>query len=186
MLLLLLAFSTVACKKNNRLAEAEKIVNEWLGREIKFPSDVRCCVLGKDTTATLCSELFDREFKVLLYVDSTGCSDCRLKLFLWKQMIAESDSLFHDRLSFLFYFQPKESEIPLTFLFDSYQFDYPVFVDMKNEIFKLNRFSQESQYQCFLLDRNDKIVSIGNPAYNEKVWDLYKSIISESKEVSQK
>jgi len=86
-MLLMLIFSAVACKKENRRKEVEKAVNEWLGREIKFPADIQCCVLGKDTTVVLCNELFDREYKVLLYVDSTSCSDCRLKLNQWKQII---------------------------------------------------------------------------------------------------
>jgi hypothetical protein len=176
-MLLVMAFSVVACKKDNRRAEAEKAVNEWIGREIKFPEDVQCCVLGKDTTRALCDELFSREFKVLLYVDSTGCSACRLKLYLWQQIIAESHRLFNDKLSFLFYFQPKE-ENDFAYICMGYQFDYPVFIDINNTINKLNIFSQNAEFQSFLLDKNNRILSIGNPVYNEKVWELYKSIIS--------
>jgi hypothetical protein len=175
--MLLLIFSAFACKKENKRAEAEKAVNEWLGREIKFPSDAQCYMLGKDTISTRCYELLAREFKVLLYVDSTGCSDCRLRLQEWKQLIAESDTLFKGKLGFLFFFQPKSTE-EIAFIFKTNDFSYPVFIDVNNSIDSLNFLSKSAGYQCFLIDKNNRVLAIGNPVQNPKVWELYKKAVN--------
>jgi hypothetical protein len=172
---LLLGFS--ACKKNHKRTEVEKIVTEWMGKAIQFPEDAPCNILGKDTVSDLCSGLFQKEYKILLYVDSAGCSSCRLKLSQWKQLIEESDSLFQDRLGFLLFFQPK-SKKDLVYLFRSDRFDYPVFIDMNKAINQLNHFPDKAEYQCFLLDKSNKVLMIGNPASNPKIWELYKQTIS--------
>jgi hypothetical protein len=112
-----------------------------------------------------------------LYVDSTGCSSCRLKLFQWKQLIEESDSLFQDRLSFLFFFQPKNKK-EIAYLFQRDNFNYPVFIDMNNTINRLNHFPEKMEYQCFLLDKDNKVLMMGNPTLNPKIWDLYKEVIT--------
>lgn len=179
--LLLSFFSVNSCKENKRQAEkAEiaKIVTEWIGKEILLPEDIPCYISGKDTLNILCEELFYKDYKILLYVDSTGCSDCRLKLYEWKQLVEEADSLFQDRVGFLLYFQPKSIR-EIAFLFEQYRFDYPVFIDSKGIINKTNNFPQTKEYQCFLLDNNNKVLIIGNPVLNVRIWELYKSYISE-------
>jgi hypothetical protein len=66
----------------------------------------------------------------------------------------------------------------MTFLFEQFHFNYPVFIDMNNTINRLNHFPQQQSYQCFLLDSNNKVLMIGNPTLNPKIWELYKKIIT--------
>jgi len=61
--------------------------------------------------------------------------------------------------------------------FMQYRFDYPVFIDIKGTINDLNHFPQAAQYQCFLLDKDNKVLMIGNPVMNSKIRELYKSQI---------
>jgi hypothetical protein len=100
-----------------------------------------------------------------------------LKIFEWKQLIEESDTLFHENLSFLLFFQPKNKK-EMNFLFQRDRFDYPVFIDTNNAINRLNHFPEKPEYQCFLLDRDNKVLMIGNPATNPKIWELYKQTVS--------
>jgi hypothetical protein len=174
--ILILLAGFLSCKKDSRTIEIETIVKEWTGKQIQFPEDISCNILGKDTVSGLCSDLFQKEYKILLYVDSSGCSNCRLKLFQWKQLIEEADSLFNGNLSFLLFFQPK-SKKELGYLFRADQFDYPVFIDMNKAINHLNHFPYKPEYQCFLLDKNNKVLMIGNPSLNLKIWELYKQTI---------
>jgi hypothetical protein len=169
-----------ACKDQKKI-EALQIVREWAGKEILIPDNIQCVIMGKDTTPDACRTLMSAEYKVLLYVDSTGCSSCRLKLFLWKSLISEADSLFQGNLSFLLFFQPK-SRKDFNFLFWKEQFSYPVFLDMNNSIDRLNHFSQNPEYQCFLLDKNNKVQMIGNPSLYPHIWKLYKQVISGHKQ----
>ena len=182
---LLILFIICSCKDNKRLEDAAKIVSEWAEKEILFPENVSCYVSGKDTLSELCSEWFQKEYKILLYVDSAGCSSCRLKLMEWKQLMEEADSLFHGKVGFLLYFQPKNvKEMGYLFLRD--QFDYPVFMDTKGAINSMNKFPQAMQYQCFLLDRDNKVMMVGNPVSNMRIWELYKAQIAGGKSAEQK
>ncbi|GHT12840.1 hypothetical protein FACS189426_16840 [Bacteroidia bacterium] len=167
----------VSCKENKKRTEAEQIVAEWMGKEIQFPEDFQCSFAGNDTISTLCADLFQSEYKVLLYVDSSGCSSCKLKLFEWQQVIADADSLFGEKLSFLLFFQPKNKK-EMEFMFKSNKFDYFAFIDMNNRINQLNHFPSEQSYQCFLLDKDNRVLMIGNPMLNPKIWELYKAQIS--------
>jgi hypothetical protein len=177
-ILIIILLGLLSCKGNDKKTEAQKIVIEWMEKEIQFPAEYQCNILGKDTVASPCNELFNAEYKVLLYIDSLGCTGCRLKLFQWKQIIEESDSLFAGKLNFLFFLQPKDKK-ELNFLLKRDKFDYPVFIDTKNSINQLNRFPDQPEYQCFLLDKNNKILMIGNPSLNPKIWELYKQTISD-------
>jgi len=178
---ILIVICLLSCTKNKRRDDAIKIVREWTGREIRFPENVPCYVLGKDTLYELCEDCFHKEYKILLYVDSTGCNDCRLQLSEWKQLKEEIDSLFPGKVGFLLYFQPKNLRY-MGYLYMRDQFDYPIFVDTNDEINRLNQFSQVMEYQCFLLNSDNKVLVIGNPALNMHVWELYKSQIAEEKE----
>jgi len=111
-------------------------------------------------------------------VDSSGCTECRLQLIGWENCITEVDSLFANKVSFLFFFHPKDST-ELEFLLKLNNFDYHVFIDKENEIMRLNNFPSQPEYQCYLLDKDYKVIAIGNPVYNSKIWDLYKQLISE-------
>ena len=182
---LVFAFSIFSCKENKRRSEIEKIVAEWTGKEILFPEGVSCYVAGKDALPEYCNEWFQKEYKILMYVDSAGCSGCRLKLFEWKQLMKEADSLFHGQVGFLLFFQPKSTR-EMAYLFARDQFDYPVFMDISGAINRLNRFPKLMEFQCFLLNGDNQVLMVGNPVLNLKIWELYKTQIAGGRETEQK
>jgi hypothetical protein len=169
-------------KKKDMENTVTKILKEWTGKKIEIPENIQCTVSGKDTVSCLCTELLNKEYKIFLYVDSTGCNDCKLSLSQWKRLMAEADSLFHDKLGFVFFFQPK-SRKEMYYAFVKSDFVYPVFTDMDNRINQMNRFPEQQFFQCFLLNKNNEIMAIGNPALQPKIWELYKTHIDE-KEIS--
>ena len=163
--------------KDIQYENATKIVKEWTGKEIKFPQGLSCTSMGTDTT---CVDLYSDNYKILLYVDSLGCTSCRLKLPELKKIINESDSVFSNPPEFIFFFQPKQKdERELQHILKNNGFRHPVFIDKENEINKLNKFPSKPEYQCFLLDKNNKVVIVGDPSVNRGIWDLYKRTITE-------
>jgi hypothetical protein len=178
--LLIIVASIAVCFsscKNKRKSEAAGIIAEWKDKEIKFPEKIPCFSMGKDTT---CVDLYSDSYKIVLYVDSLGCTSCRLKLSEWKKIMKEADSIFSRKPEFVFFFQPKKKdEKDLQFIFKQNGFRHPVFVDRENEIGKLNRLPSKSEYQCFLLNKNNKVLIVGNPTLNPGIWALFKKIITE-------
>jgi len=173
--LLFAALLLSACnQKNDRHAKAEKIVAEWLGKTIQLPANMRLTISGKDTVMP---KFHSTKYKILFFSDSTGCASCKLNLFEWQKLIAETDSTLTGKLSFIFCFQPRNRD-DLISLLRSERFIQPVFIDKTNEMNNLNHFPENETYQCFLLDSINKVMAVGNPIRNPKVWDLYKQIIT--------
>jgi hypothetical protein len=164
----------VACKsKTISKTDVEIILKEWLGKSVVFP-DIHPIVIRPKTIDTINHIVNnDKKYKILLYTDSTGCTGCKLQLHIWMTYIKELDS----KVDFMFYFYPKADNSIISLLRYEF-FNYPVFIDKNNKLKKLNRLSDNPSFQCFLLDRNNKVLAIGNPANNPQIWELYKKIIT--------
>ena len=75
-----------ACSESREEA-VYRLVKEWTGKEIKFPERSVFTVQGKDTVDFT---FHDADYKVLVYVDSVGCTSCKLQLDRWKKVIKET------------------------------------------------------------------------------------------------
>jgi hypothetical protein len=186
-LIVVVACCLCSCgKKYKQHTTATKVVNEWTGKEILLPANNSCQCYSLERTVEIveCTQQLESDYKVLLYVDSTGCTSCKLRLLSWKELIQEADSAFAGKLSFTFFFYPKNKEMLYTLL-SGYRMDYPVFIDESNEINRLNNFPDKVEYQCFLLDKDNRVLLVGNPTLNPKIWELYKEVITGKKAAPQ-
>ena len=171
--LLLLMVYFCSCQESREEAML-RLVQEWSGKEIKFPSRSIFTIQGKDTVDF---DFEDADYKVVTYIDSMGCTSCKLQLHRWKQLVAEVDSLTEGRVPFLFYFHPKDMK-ELRYLTRRDKFIYPVCFDEQDEINRLNQFPSVMDFQTFLLDKDNKVVAMGNPILNPNIKDLYLEVIS--------
>jgi hypothetical protein len=149
--------------------EAKQIVNEWIGKKILLDSQTFSSTNGNDT---LCPEIMEKPYKILLYVDTTGCTSCNLKLIEWKNLIDEIDSIAPGKVGFVFLLNSKNKKEIIS-LFNSFNINYPIIIDSTDAINKANHFPSKPSYRCFLLDRNFKVLAIGNPALNYAIRKLY-------------
>jgi hypothetical protein len=173
-LLSIIPFMLLQCKEDKKLTEANRIVKEWVGKTIQFPDITPFCLDNGDVLSPLPRE--SKNYKILLYVDSAGCTSCRSRLEIWDMYIKG----LGEKVDFLFYFFPK-TENELLSLLKNFQFNHPVYIDKQDELNKLNKLPTNQFFQCFLLNKENKIISIGNPALNPKIWELYKEQISGEK-----
>lgn len=164
-------FSLFSCSDNGATnGQVEQIVQYWKGRILKFPSQSVFTMYGKDPVDFPEENVWDG-YKVVSYVDSTGCMSCKLQLYKWKEFISRIGDV-----PVLFYMFPKHREEVERFL-EKCIFDYPICIDMQDSLNKLNHFSSIMEYQTFLLDKDDKVVAIGNPVLNYRVRDIYLNVI---------
>ena len=157
---------------NKREHEIISLLKKWNNKEIIFPNDAIFTICGRDTVPMPVS----KDFKVISFVDSTGCTSCKLKLDEWKHFISMVDSTCSRDVAFLFYLNPK-NVLELKFLFERYNFEYPVCIDVHNVFCQLNSLPELTEFQTFLLDQENKVVAIGNPIHNPKIKELYLKII---------
>lgn len=167
-LLLCVVSLFVSCQETDKERLA-RLVNEWMGKEIVFPEHSVFTVQGKDTVDFSFQEA---EYKVVTYIDSVGCTSCKLQLPRWKELIKEVEEQTGKHVPFLFYFHPKDLR-HLRFLTRQDAFTYPVCLDEKDEFNSLNKFPSDMTFHTFLLNKENKVVLIGNPIQHPKVKELY-------------
>ena len=165
---LALMLGTTACH-NNKREEIAHTVAQWQGRTVQMPEGAVFTVQARDTVAM---DVYAPTHKVLVYVDSMGCTSCRLQLHEWKKFIAEVDSAMNGSVPFLFFLSPKSVK-EARFITRRDDFTYPICVDMQNRLDSLNRFPEEDMFHTFLLDGDNRVAVIGNPIHNRAVRDLY-------------
>lgn len=56
-------------------------------------------------------------------------------------------------------------------------FHHPIWIDKENMLDKLNHFPADPTFQTFLLDKDNRVLAVGNPVHNPKVKELYLKII---------
>lgn len=166
----------LSCGKQKSDNDLLPIVKEWYGKEIKFPDRPVFTLYGKDTVDYSISQ---SPYKMLVYVDSTGCVDCKLQLQKWQELIKYTNSISNGEIPFLFFFFPKDYK-ELCQFFKRDLFDIPVCIDFKGELNKLNNFPPLPQFHTFLLDKDNKVLVIGNPVHSVDIRSMYIKKLSET------
>lgn len=167
-MIVLLAYFLVSCQESIK-ERSTRLIKEWEGKVIRFPVRSVFTVIGRDTVDF---DFMDAKYKVVTYIDSTGCVSCKLQLNRWKQLIAKIDSVTHGNVPFLFYLHPKDIK-ELRYLTRRDNFIYPVCFDEKDEFNALNQFPDEMMFQTFLLDKDNRVLALGNPVLNPQIEKLY-------------
>lgn len=170
--LLLTIFCFYSCK--DRRDDITQLVNKWEDKEIVFPAHSIFTVQGRDTVSFSFS---DANYKIVSYIDSVGCTGCKLHLPRWRRFMYEVDTLMNASVPFVFYFHPKNIE-DLRYIIRRDTFTHPVCLDVSDKFNILNHFPSEKAFQTFLLNKKNKIIAIGNPILNPKVKELYLKILA--------
>ncbi|MDF9830593.1 DUF1573 domain-containing protein [Parabacteroides sp. PF5-6] len=166
-LLCIFIFVISSCKETEkeRITRLEK---EWQGKTVVFPQKPVFTLFAD----TLDWQVPDSEYKVLAYVDSTGCVSCKLQLLKWREWIREVETVTGKAVPFVFFFHAKKPR-DIIYTMKRDQFDYPVCLDTEGELNRLNHFPTDMAFQTFLLDRENRVVVIGNPIHSPSVKELY-------------
>lgn len=168
-ILLITAFFSCDNEQKEKEKQILQLVNEWQGKQIVFPENA---VFTRYLTDTTNYQIPQSEYKVLIYVDSIGCTSCKLQLHKWKELIEYTNSVTQNKVPFLFFFHPKDAK-EIRYLLKRDGFDRPICIDLDDRLNKLNKFPADMTFQTFLLDKNNKVAVLGNPVHNTAVKDLY-------------
>ena len=150
-------------------------ISHFIGTTVGFPKELTIETIGEstqeppDTTAAV---------KIVVYTRSEGCDDCSLKvLSQWKRRMAEMDSL-SPATAFVFIFAPARWEKLYSGL-QVHRFTAPVFYDSCGAFERSNPgLPTNPVFHTFLLDKENRVVLVGSPIGNPKMWELYKSTIA--------
>lgn len=173
----ILAFAAVlslfSCKDQKK-EQISETVSAFIGKQIVIPAgSLQAKIMGRDT---LCSDMLSSPTKILVYVDSSGCSPCKMELAAWSLHLKELEKAKLD-IPLIFIVHTRDYSKLEEGLKNSY-FNYPVFYDRDNLTDSLNNFPKKERLKTFLLDKDNKVVLVGSPANNDKLWELYLKQIS--------
>lgn len=179
LIILLLTIFLSACQDKQKEI-ITLLVKEWQGKQILFPENMVFTRFASDTTNFV---IPTSDYKVLVFVDSIGCTSCKLQLSRWKEFIRYTDSISQKNIPFLFFFQ-FDDQWEIHSLLIRENFDKPICLDRSDSLNQLNHFPKYIRFQVFLLDKNNKVVVIGNPVHNPNVKELYLEEISRKQPVA--
>lgn len=171
----------LSCKESER-DHIARLLHEWENKSIIYSSDTSFVSYGRHSIQKY--DMKHKGYAIVTYVDSTGCMSCKLQLLEWGKLIETLDSVSNGTVPCLFFFNPKNKK-DLIGLLKRTRFSYPVCIDENDSINKLNHFPSDMTFQTFLVDKDNKVVAIGNPIHNPKVKDLYLNIISGKKNIEK-
>lgn len=170
-LLLVILSGVVLLSCSNNVTHEEKI-REWQNKTIYIPKDIKKVHNGNQEYI---NKIYTSDLKILTYIDSFNCTPCKLKFLKWKQLIADCHTLDKD-ICFMFFINSKNYR-EIDSIAKATGFDEPLIYDKKDKLNKMNKFPKEPILQAFLLDKEDKILIVGNPVYDEAIWELYLKVI---------
>ena len=158
--LITMSMLTISCsnsKKDNKLFEQD--VNYWINKKLLIPKND--------------SNLEDH--KIVNYVNGT-CPKCVTNLKSWNPLIDELDSRGVS-VSLLFFIYSHDYDLTEKIL-NSINFKGKVVFDKKNAFCNSNGLSSfEDTFHTFLLDKDNKVILVGNPILNEQIKELYINVL---------
>lgn len=173
-LYILIFFLLSGCNSNRQ--KIQEIVNHWSGREIIFTDSLSMKIFGRDTCADIMAA---HKYKILNYIDTSGCGECQLRFYDWRRIQYQIDSLQAD-VSIVYIVFVKDY-MPIELSQKVNKFNIPILYDSLGIMERKNNFAFSPQYKTFLLDSANRVIGIGNPVTNAQIWELYKKKIMEEK-----
>ncbi|MDE5652981.1 MAG: hypothetical protein K2I48_05885 [Muribaculaceae bacterium] len=142
--------------------------------------------------------IFNKPLRIVIWVDSVGCTGCKLQLDTWKYTINDFKNIASDDIGYLFYLQFRDRGDLEFFLgiddvfvdeyageddegdfndemFDN-RFPYPVIWD---SIGSFGRLNSVSGYKCYIINKNSDILYEGKPPFTPEERNNYIKTIVE-------
>lgn len=153
--------------KNNSHKGNEKIINEWIGKEIILPG------LCDNENQNVISD----RLKIVSRING-NCYSCLIKLKKWKTFMENIP--YKEKISFYFYLVISDSTVYKNLNKEEIHFEHPVIYDEHNRFHKLNKLNLNSIFHVMLLDSSNRVLLIGDPIDNMKMKNLYKEVINQT------
>ncbi len=161
LLFLLFAMFFLCFCTNNNLSHDIKINT---GKQIKFP----------DSLVNLLGDEQNTGLRIVSYING-NCPKCLFDLKKWMEMKAKY------QLKLIFVINT-EDKVRLDYFIKKEDLQISYFLDSTNSFILSNELPSNPLLQTFLLDKNDKILLMGNPLYNRDLFQLYQTEVAKAKE----
>ena len=152
--------------------DSRSLLYTMLTSTVDFPGElVLCSPDSIHPNFTIDSE----KAKVIIYFSDSGCMPCNvthLPDYQWLYDIVAGCDVLE-----IYPIFSADVELVRT-VYDKTNCCYPVYIDPNNDFEKSNPFiPKESRYHTMIVDKNNKVVMVGNPLSGDKMYEVFKKII---------
>lgn len=159
-----------SCQEKSRTIRE---VEEMYGRKITFVEPYEIISSNESMES-----IIEKEVKVVSYIDDFPCTDCTLNMLIdWIEVINSIDK----DLGYLIIIRTNDVD-ELTKHIENKGIAHPI-ICYQTDAFKVeNKLDVLARNRTFLLDKNDRIVLVGEPFNNEALLNLYKKAFTQNQE----
>lgn len=145
-----------------------------VGDKVAFPQNS----VFRDYSADTVFSVPDSCYKIVCYVDSSGCTACRVKPAAWTRFSERIDEKYGSKVKCLFVFNPSKG-LDVNEYFSMRRFYIPVLTDTFGVFGQINKIKPSANLttQTMLLSAEDSILLIGNPVISSAMEQNYLSIL---------
>lgn len=158
--------------------DVRKNVEEMASAPVSIiESDMECWV--PDSSRFPVSDT-KKDYTMVVYVDSTQCTPCFIsRLTDWNEFVSfEKNKKYSVDFVFILETSPDMMESTVGNLEKS-TFRHPVYIDSKCSFRKENpHIPQGIMYHTFLLDKENKVIMVGNPCTSKEIKELFLKCVS--------
>ncbi len=175
--ILLSVICSLICACNSQKKELQEKVEKLQSAAINIPYDRMSCWASDSIIAI--SPWNKAKLKLVHYVDSATCSTCYLSKIAANELLFRMEKLSNNEFCNIFIINPDNvAKKRLKAGFHDKTIPQTIFVDSANVFTEVNpNIPLESMYHTFLLDENNKVILVGNPIANEKIGDMFQSVV---------
>jgi hypothetical protein len=156
----------------------QRQLEEFAREAIAVPGGMRQMVEGRDS---LVLDPGAGLARLVVWVDSVTCSSCKMnRMFEYEDIIKLRDEVGEGFVPVFVFSPPRARMDEVLWSLELSQFGYPVFLDEEGAFFAANgHIPSDSRFHTFLLDRDGRVVLVGDPLNNPGLWKLYKTTITQ-------
>lgn len=148
---------------------AQEIIKSHIGTYLSFPNHVSSPFFSQESIdSILCQDA-----KIVFNVD-IDCGSCLIKFSFWEQFAENLYRKHKIQLPILAFINTTSSQTITNRVKKHWKYKWVY--DPKYEFIDKNSL-HDDRFQAALLDKNNKIIIIGNPMHNKKLENLYEQAI---------
>jgi hypothetical protein len=172
--LLILGLNVTGCK--NSKEENLNLVNRYNGTIVFFSDSLY--LINKSDNMLVLDTLLGRQnesFKIVNIINGE-CGKCMSYLKEWKRIIDKYKTI---NIKFIFIVNTSDTAYFNKFIYPEINLQIPFYIDMEKKFVKTNNLDYpDDRIKTFLLDKNNKIIFMGNPTWSREIELLYDKVIS--------
>jgi len=163
-------FLLIACNNGAKQSPEADVIKRLIGKELIFTDNLLPETIEKKTPFSF--ELFRKKPLKIVAIINLDCGLCIESLNGWEEYLKNKD------ITFILIVGGNDFEFFKALKNNESQIFENIFHD-KNNIFEMtNKIPRETRFKTFLIDKDNKILLIGNPLFNKNIDKLYEKEIS--------